>query len=382
MVLERRYLLNREVQAVDSATRTIELAEQGLVSALLLRLECTNGATAGEERIIDAVDRVEVIADGSDVLFSLEGVELYKWQYAWLRRRPPQILTQRAAAVQEVALWVPFGRFLGDRELYLDLARFNRVELRVQHSPTIAATSFATGTFTISAIEYGWRAGVFAGGGRGFLRTRQIRSFTSVAAGEELVELDKRHPFLAAMVYAREANVADGTDITTVELREEDGRVIPWTARWLDAQMENQEMLALDPTEEGVALQTDAGTIDTLVSRIVDAEVHVEDDTPAEDDAHPYGKIASINADRITLSVVEEDFTAAAPTSALSATRYPVHWRARGIGIGNAVLVPLAMPGDIDNPYNLEGKGRVELALTQGGAGAAVRVSTQELVAA
>ena len=380
MTLDRRYLLNREVQGTDDAVRTVELARAGLLSAIVLRLECTNGATSGTERLLDTIDRIEVIADGSDVLFSLEGTELYKWQYVWQQRAPAQILTERAAAVQELSLLIPFGRFIGDPELCLDLSRYQRVELRVDHSPTIAATAFATGTFTISAIEYSWRPGMFAGARRGFLRTRQIRSFTSAASGEEVFELDRRYPYMGALVYAREAAIADGVDITIVELREDAGRVIPYTGNWLDIQMENHELLDIDPTEEGVALRTDNGTIDTLLSRIISASVQLEDDTGASDSAHPHGTIASITADRITLSVVEVDEDGTQGASGLASALYPIHWRARGIGIGNAVFLPLALQGNIDNPYPAPEKSKVQLALTQGGAGAAVRVSTQELV--
>ncbi|MGH6999377.1 MAG: hypothetical protein ACREEO_14375 [Phenylobacterium sp.] len=382
MTLERRYLLNREVQSVDAATRTVELAKAGYVSGLMLRLEATNGATSGTEELIDAIDRVEIIADGSDVLFSLEGTELYKWNWVWQRKRPPYRRTMRAAGVQEISLLVPFGRFLGDPDLYLNLNRYQRVELRIQYSPTISATTFATGTFTISVIEYGWRAGAAPGGTLGFLRTRQIRSFTSAASGDDITELDRRYPLMGALVYAREAAIEDGTDISIVEVREDDGRVIPYTGRWLDLQMENEELLGLDPTEHGIALRTDNGTIDTLVSRIMSASVELEDDTGAADATQPVGAIASITADRITLSIVEVDEDAAHGASALATALYPIHWIARGIGVGNAVFLPLALPGDVANPYPAPEKSKVEIALTQAGAGAAVRVSTQELVAA
>ena len=95
----------------------------------------------------------------------------------------------------------------------------------------------------------------------------------------------------------------------------------------------------------------------------------------------PHAKIASITADRIALSIVEVDEDATQGASAVATALYPVHWQASGIGIGNAVLVPLSSPGDIANPYDAPSKSKVQLALTQGGAGAAVRVSTQELVA-
>ena len=378
--VERRYLLNREVQSGDDATRTVELARAGFLSAILLRLECTNGATSGTEELIDAIDRIEIIADGSDVLFSLEGTELYKWNIAWLKRRPPIVRTMRLSVVQELSLLIPFGRFIGDPEANLNLSQYKRVELSIRFSPTISGTAFTTATFTITAIEYSWRPEDVPAGRRGFLRTRQIRSFTSAASGDELIELDRAHPLTAIMVYAREAGIADGVDIDTLEVRESDGRIIPYSSRWLDAQMENQIEMDLDAYESGVALRTDAGTIDTLVSRILSARVDIEDDTGAADAADPVAKIASVTADRITLSVVETDNDGTDGGSSVASALYPIHWEARGIGIGNAVLIPLSEMGDLEHPYDTPSKDKVQLVLSNAAAGAAVRVSTQELV--
>jgi len=379
MGLERRLLLDREVQSGDAATRRVELGRDVALSAILLRIECTNGATSGTELLIDAIDRIEIV-DGSQVLFSLEGTELYKWNWVWLRKRPPQVRTMAAAGVQELALLIPFGRSIGDKRLYLPTGRFQRPELTIEFSPTISATAFATATFTITAVEYSWPLGEVPGATLGYLRTRQIRAFTSAASGDEDIELDRTNPYMGALVYAREAAIADGVDITIVEVRENDGRVIPFRGRFLDIQMENQVMFDLDPVEEGIALLTDAETVDTLLSRVLSASVHLIEDTAAADAAHPLARIATITADRLAMSVIEVDEAATQADSAVATALYTLHWRARGIGIGNAVFLPLALPGDIENPYMAPQKNKVQLRLTQGGAGATVRVSTQELV--
>ena len=381
MGLERRLLLDREVQPTDAATRRVEIGRDVALSGILLRIECTNGATSGAELLIDAIDRIEVV-DGSQVLFSLEGVELYKWNWIWLRKRPPQVRSMVAGGVQELALFIPFGRTIGDKRLYLPTGRFQRPELTVEFSPTISATTFATGTFTITAVEYSWPLGEVPGATMGYLRTRQIRAFTSAASGDEDIELDRTNPYMGALVYAREAAIADGVDVTIVEVRENDGRVIPFRGRFLDIQMENQVMFDLDPVEEGIALLTDAETVDTLLSRVLSASVHLVEDTGGADANHPLARIATITADRLAMSVVEVDEAGTQADSAVATALYELHWRARGIGVGNAVFIPLALPGDIENPYMAPQKNKVQLRLTQGAAGATVRVSTQELVPA
>lgn len=382
MTLERRYLLNREVQSSDSATRIVQLPRNGWLSGIGLRVEITNGATSGTERIRDAIDRVEVLANGSEVLFSLEGVELERWQYVFTGRRAVQVLTMAVSGVQELFLQIPFGRKIGDKELCLDLAQFQSVELRVQFSPTISATTFTTGTTTISAILYLWRAGSPEVRRRGYIRTSQFRAFTSAASGEDVTELPRRFPLLDVFVHAREAAIADGVDITLAEIREDDGLVIPYTGRWRDIQFENHVLLGLEAKEWGIALRTDDETIDTLVSRIAAHRLSVTENSTATDSVVPIVTTASIAADRITLSVIEVDEDATQAASALATALYTIAWSAEGEGIGNAIYIPLWDMETLESAYPAPSKAKVTLALTQAGADATVRASVRELVAA
>src|SRR5574341_473828 len=146
MSFERRILIDQETQASDAATRRIALPRRGLLSALEVRTSITGGATSSTERIFDALDRIQVVADGSNVIFDMEGMELYTWAHHFFGKEPPHIWDERPAAVQRLTLPIPFGRFYGDRELCLPLSSFRDIELRMQYSPTIAATGFATGT--------------------------------------------------------------------------------------------------------------------------------------------------------------------------------------------------------------------------------------------
>lgn len=381
MALERRYLLNRSVQASNANTLITALPRTGILSALGLRTELTNGATRGTERVFEAIDRIEVVANGSEILYSLEGVEAYKWQYVHLRRRPPHIWTEVAGAVQDLMLLIPFGRFLGDPELALNLGNYQTVELRIQFSPTISATTFATLTTTFTAILYTWRAGSYGGSPRGFLRTTQVRAFTSVAAGEELFELPRRFPLLDLLVHVREAVINPDTDITQAEVREDDGLVIPYTGTFLDIAQENEVMLDLDTEEFGIALLGDTDTFDTHQSRILGAQL-----TPVfvQSDANGVVQtaIGSVTTDRIAASAADTADAAASTNFTAAAAARAHHWQSRGLGLPQALYIPLWDMKDLASAYPAPSKSKVQLALTQGGAGATVRVSARELAAA
>lgn len=381
MALERRYLLNREVQGSDAATRIVLLPRAGMLSAIGLRAEGTNGATRGTERLFDAIDRVEVIANGSEVLFSLEGIELWKWQHVFLKRRPPYIWTEVNAAVQDLFLLIPFGRWLGDPELYLDLSRYQNVELRVQFSPTISATTFATLSMTFTAILYQWRQGSRELRSRGYIRTTQFRSFTSLASGEDVTELPRRYPLLDLLVHVREAAIDPDLNITLLEIREDDGLVIPYTGRFLDIAMENQVMLDYEPVEHGIALVGNTDTFDTHQTRILGVTlvpVFVQSDA----NGIVTSNVNAIATDRITVSASDTADAAASTHFTAAAAARAHHFISRGLGLPQCLYVPLWNRMDLESAYPAPDKAKVQLALTNGNAGAAVRASVRELVAA
>jgi hypothetical protein len=388
MGLLRRYLLNRELQAVDTATRIVLLPRQGMLSGIGLRLEMTNGATRGAALVQDQINRVEVIANGSEVLFSLEGNELYRWNFAWLRRRPPQRRDETNGVVQELFLFVPFGRCdgqkdmpIGDEELYLNLANYQAVELRINYTTTIAATAFVTGTTTISAILYYWDAASAPRSTRGYVRTTQFRAFTSLGAGEDVTELPRRNKLLDLLVWARAAAVSPDTNITLAELRENNALITPYTGRWADIAEENHAWLDLDTIEQGLAFAQDVDTIDMLLYRpygVVLTPVFVQSDANGLVNVC----INALAGDRLTISASELADAAATTHFTAYAARRAIHWSARGVGIPGALYIPLWDGQSLDSAYDAPSKARVDFALTQGAAGAVVRASLRELVAA
>ena len=376
---ERRLLLDQETQASDDAVRRFQLPRGGLLSGLLLRIRGTNGTTSGREHLVDAIDRIEVVADGSNFLFSLEGVELYRWACALAKKHPPQIWTEALSAVQMLTLPILFGRFVGDPLLSLDLSQYRDVELRITYSPTISATAFVTGTMEFSLIAFINDTGSPPGPRQGWLRTTQVFAFTSAASGDETIEMARMFPLFDALIYAREDAINDGVDITRVEWRANDRAMIPHTGRWDDLQAENELVLPFDPTVEARALMQDDETIDLLTGRILGVQVSLVQNLAAGADftlVYP----GTIAGDRVTthMFIVEASSTYAA--TILETTLRQLYFAARGLGIPNAVLTQFALGGNPELALMAPDLNRLQLVLTNGAAGADVRVSTRELV--
>ena len=150
MTIKAMHYVNDEAQSSDAATWRLSLPNRGNLHTLMLKAACTNGATSGRAvSILDVVDKVEIIADGSEVIYSLTPQEMEKWYETLQGKALVGLQSESANAVQYMVFPVMFGRWLYDPEYYLPLEKFKDVKLEVTFSPTIAADGgFATGTVT------------------------------------------------------------------------------------------------------------------------------------------------------------------------------------------------------------------------------------------
>src|SRR5260370_38198840 len=138
-------MIKQQGLASDNQTFTFFMPPTGILSTLYAKLAYTNGATGGGgQDIADIVSKVEIIANGNRVLFSLSGYELLKWGWQWMKGRVPQNRDARAAAVQYAMFPICFGRFPGDEEYWINLADYQLLQVNVTYAPTRSATQVAT----------------------------------------------------------------------------------------------------------------------------------------------------------------------------------------------------------------------------------------------
>lgn len=380
MGMKRTYLADRAVQGSDSAVFRQDLPRTGRVSAIEIGVRITNGSTSGTEIIDDAIDRIEVLGNGSFPIKSMTGRMAAAAGALWLRRRLPQVRTQAASAVQERSYLIPFGFRVGDPVHYLELSRWQQVQLAVTFSPTIAATGFATATVTFTVKLHYWDAQEALLGSGGYIRNREIFSFTSAASGDQQILLPTEHPLLGLLVFSREAGIALETDLTRVRLLDKIGGVELYNRRTEDAQMENDEELGLEAIERGRALLADADNLDTDVNFLDAINLSLVQDLAAGADFDIINP-ASITGDRVAIheAIVEGSSTYAA--TILETTARRVQWEAIGRGLPHAIYVPLHDWGNPESAYPAPQRDQAVLLLTQGGAGATVVVNVLELAA-
>jgi hypothetical protein len=351
-----RTLLDNEVQSSDAATKTLKLPLSNFIHTLYVKFAVTNGATDAENQsAYDALDKIEVIANGSDVLYSMTPREAKAW-YLWERgMNIPQVRNESASAVQSVTIPIFFGRADFDPNYYLPCARLSDLELKVTYSPTIAATSFATGTCTI-AVHALMTMGTPPDQYGGTLVHKTVKAFTSAASGDDQTLLPRGNMLRSLLVYAYEAAIEDGTDITRVKFDLNNQERVLVDAKFVDLQHVNRVERWIHHVEEILCARDTTEVENTLVSRISCVQLQT-----------------TTAADIIQATVVAGD---AVTVTGTITTPFWMH--VDGYGLSHACVVNFAEQGEA-NLLNTSEYDQLQLTLTQGGAGADVRVSTQEV---
>lgn len=373
-----RVILGAEVQSSDAATKIVKLPLANYLHTLFVKVQCTNGATSAKNQdISDVVDLIEVVANGSDVLVSLTPQELKRWSLWQTGCNIPQRRNERAGAVQEMTFPILFGRAPVDPNFYLRCNSLTDLELKITYSPTIAATSFATGTVTISVhaiMTMGSQPGEYLG----TLTHKTLRSFTSAASGDEQTLIPKGNLTRQIMVFAYEAGVESATDIPNIKLDLNNDEQVRYNVAWNDLNNINKFTNWINHEEVIEAFTDDNDTIDTDVERIRFAECHLQASMSDANDTFDLSRIDAIAGDTITFDQASADITAGAETFAADATSRNNMVLVKGHGLSHAVVLDFAQAGE-QALLNTAQYDQVRLTLTQGGAGAAVRISSEEV---
>lgn len=373
-----RVILNNEVQSSDAATKIVKLPLSNYLHTLYVKVQATNGATSAKNQdISDVVDLIEVVANGSDVLFSLTAQEIKRWCLWLTGYNIPQVRNERAAAVQEMVFPIFFGRGAFDPNFYLRCASLTDLELKVTYSPTIAATSFATGTTTIgvcAVMTMGGPPGEYIG----TLTHKTLRSFTSAASGDEQTLIPRGNLLRQLLTFAYEAGVEPAANITNIKFDLNNDEQVRANVGWNELQAINTIDNYIEHIENIFAFTDDNDTIDTDVSRIAHISSHLQATMSDANDTFELSRVDTVAGDTITFDQMAADITAGAETFAADATSRNHLVSVRGYGLSHAVVLDFSKAGET-NLLNTSQYDQVRLTLTQGNAGAAVRISAQEV---
>jgi hypothetical protein len=195
------------------------------ISRIVMPYSVLIPATARLQHMSQVFTRINIV-DGSDVLLSLRGEQI------------DGIAKMRALAADatfesnnpSITVWgnlvIDFGRYLYDKEIALEPARFKNPQIQVTHNAaTIAATGVRCDYSILADIMEGLTSGV-----RGFLMKKEIKSWVGVVGGWEYTQLARDFPYRAIWLQALTKMCAMDTHWSRALLNEDSYARVPFDA--------------------------------------------------------------------------------------------------------------------------------------------------------
>jgi len=192
-------LLGLKAIAAD-VTTVIDLDMSDPISQILIDARVTNGAGGNStEHPLAAITKVEIV-DGSDVLFSLDGFELQALDIYESGIHPRGGWFNYLGTTEtDAQIAISFGRYLWDEILALDPKKFSNPQLKITHD-------ISAGGMNPSACQLSVLAAMFdekAITPTGFLMTKEVKRWTSVAAAHVYTDCPTDHPYRKMFLQGR-----------------------------------------------------------------------------------------------------------------------------------------------------------------------------------
>jgi hypothetical protein len=360
------YLLKSETLS-DSQTKIVDVDLTDPVSEIIIIYQANNGATSNQQVLLrDNVSKIELV-DGSDVLFSLSGMETVAMDCYHYGAFPPALLTEAADATQYEVFKIPFGRKLWDKDYWLDPTRYTHLQLKLTHSLTISDTAgFATGTGKATVIAKLMEDK--PAGRKGTFMCKSLHSWTSAASGDEVIDLPTDYPYRTLFVRGYEHGTAFNSTFTNFKLTCDTDKFIPFDLACLDAvyQCESKYTPFI---YEGELLETDNDTVRGHLAFIRDYEVTSRTDLD-------FATADAVSGDELTLAVTK---TTTTPSIDAETADVALGLLTKGAIPENTIAFPFGDPSVDTDWFPAASYKNIKLKVTQGDAGATCSVFLQQV---
>jgi len=270
-------------QTSDSATYKQKLPTSNFIGNINLRCKATVN-NAGNDAdfahlFIDQIDKIKLVGNGSSVIVDLEPKELQKIMTPIIGACPAQNRTSVEAEYEWVDLPIVMGRYKYDTEYILPAQLFKRLELQVEYSMETSDPAWDTGTFTpyVSVDEYISSKDPLSAK---IIKRTQVENGTT-KSGTIDVDLPLGGIYKRIMVMVEDEDAADGTDVTQVQLRVNNGSELPLTEAWDILQQINKDEFNLPlATIHGTTCKANDDTILTELGTVKQFNVAWKDPNP------------------------------------------------------------------------------------------------------
>lgn len=215
-------ILDRENHTADK-TKIIDLTLADPVSQFIIiyePLSSTGGAPQGHPAL--CIEKIELV-DGSDVLFSLSGVECQAADWYHRLQEPANIMLYLNGNASEMIYNLNFGRFLLDPLFAFDPRKFTNPQLKITINLNAGGIDSTSGYLTVLAHIFDEKAVT----PEGFLMHKELKDYALASASHEYTDLPIDYPY--RKMFARIQKYGTGTELCfdTIKLSEDNDKKVP-----------------------------------------------------------------------------------------------------------------------------------------------------------
>jgi hypothetical protein len=226
----RRSTVANVVTLSDIEVYEITLPTRGILSAALLQLRATNGATSNlAASLAQCVSAIQVV-DGGRLLCDLTGEQAQMVTLLGAGCAPRSVVSEYLSEVQTYQALIPFGMKLMDNEVGLDLSKLKNPKLRVDVSLTAVratgATGFVSGTGRLSCVLI-LNDGADMPSPATYLKSAEIKKWTTAASGDEVTNPPMDGPWARLIVRAFKAGSNPDDILTDLKVDFDAGQSVP-----------------------------------------------------------------------------------------------------------------------------------------------------------
>jgi len=363
----RDYYFKDKMTLADSDTTSIDLKGLNPLSAIIVDIEVTNGSShCRDHRIHDDVSLIEVV-DGSKVIASLSMKEWAAVSSFVNRHIPKSLFSEWSGVTQKERVILNFGRYIGDPEYYLDVGAFKNPELRIANSFNISdAGGFESGTGKLTVIGKVIDKGY--GSQKGFMATKEVRSFTSKDSGEESIPMPVDYPYRFVLLQILKDAQVPSEVISKVKLSCNNDEFVPVNTYMDDLIDLNKEMFGYFDQ----VLNIIRGFGSDVYLDIYDIRQSIAE----SNEEYFIMEAIDVTGNKVTIDLYDMNASG-------TAKAYTNAKRGKVFAVGNAPFGGILIPfGDIDNPegwLKANDFDKIDLKLTQQ-AEATVNVIVQQVM--
>lgn len=221
MNYRKAVLLDNETNST-AGVKTIDLKGLDPISRLIVQMSGTNNGSTPTAVPAKMVSKLELV-DGSEVLWSLSGIEAQALHYYQTGHLPANINSFLNDNTVRAQFPINFGRWLWDEDLAFDPARFKNPQLKITHNKALGGCAPDAGYLDVIADMFDEkRISPMA-----FLMAKEHFTYSLTSSAVQDVELPTDYPMRQLIIQSLADAKAPNSQYNKIKLSENNGKKIP-----------------------------------------------------------------------------------------------------------------------------------------------------------